>query len=346
MRFASTLIMLLSFSCHSGCSALGLTLWPTELPLLNKAKEFASKSPNPNGLNHELSKQVVTDYFLEPGDRLAIEPTNLESKFQSIGDQVVLVDGSVDIGKFGRIRVAGLTAEMVEQAVTEQIMRVSGLQEVVNVQLIETNGSRIYVLGAVGSPGAYELKGRETVLDAILLAGGLTSKASPCDIVFVRPTNPDECRVVQRICYRQIAQLGDVSTNYQLQPGDRIIVGQRTFKEELAFWNQTTACPCCDRSRCIQCDPSKENYRNRFVTFLNRSPLPEFNIAKAPADDSSDKMRAYDDGANSSSRTGQSPLDEKSKLKSKKVDDVDVDSDFYLPRTVPARPDSANRTKG
>ena len=229
MRFASNLILLLFFMCHSGCSTLGLTLWPTELPLLDKAKDFASKSPIPNGLNHELSKQVVADYFLEPGDRLTIEPTSLESKFQSIGDQVVLVDGSVDLGKFGRIRVAGLTVEMIEHAVSEQVMRVSGLKEVVNVQLIETNGSRIYVLGAVGSPGAYELKGRETVLDAILLAGGLTSKASPCDIIFVRPTNPADCRVVQRVCYRQIAQLGDVSTNYQLQPGDRIIVGQRTL---------------------------------------------------------------------------------------------------------------------
>ena len=179
MRFVSNSIILLLFVCQSGCSTLGLTLWPTELPLLNKAKEYASKSPIPDGLNHELSKQVVADYFLEPGDRLVIEPTNLDSKFQSIGDQVVLVDGSVDLGKFGRIRVAGLTVETIEQAVSEQILRTSGFEEVVNVQLIETSGSRIYVLGAVGSPGAYELKGRESVLDAILLAGGLTSKASP-----------------------------------------------------------------------------------------------------------------------------------------------------------------------
>jgi len=211
--------------------------------------------------------------------------------------------------------------------------------------LIETNGSRIYVLGAVGSPGAYELEGRESVLDAILLAGGLTSKASPCDIVFVRPTNPAECRVVQRICYRQITQLGDVTTNYQLQPGDRIIVGQRTLKEELAFWKQTTACPCCDKSACIQCDPTKENYRNRFFPSLNRLPFAEVNLAKAASDDASGKMRASDMEANSLSRRGQLPTDEHLKHKSTKVDDNDLDSDFYLPRIVPARPESANRTK-
>ena len=37
-----------------------------------------------------------------------------------------------------------------------------------------------------------------------------------------RPTPPRSCRVVLPICYRQITQLGDTSTNYQIKPGDRI----------------------------------------------------------------------------------------------------------------------------
>jgi len=338
-------LLLLVVMGSSGCSTLGLTLWPTELPLLDKAKEFASKSHVPNGLNHELSKQVVADYFLEPGDRVSIESMTLESKFQSMGDQVVLVDGSVDLGKFGRIRVAGFTAEMAEQAVSDQILQVSGLQEVVNVQLIETNGSRIYVLGAVGSPGAYELKGRESVLDAILLAGGLTSKASPCDIIFVRPTNSSNCRVVLRICYRQIAQLGDVSTNYQLQPGDRIIVGQRTLREELAFWKQTSACPCCDRSRGPHCDPATENYRNRFVPGLNRFPFPVVQSAKVAADSATEKIGASSVGAIPSLRGGKPPTETRSNTKSKKADEIDGDADFFLPRIAPARLESVPRTK-
>ena len=338
------LLLLVVMGC-SGCSTLGLTLWPTDLPLLDKAKEFASKSPVPNGLNHELSKQVVADYFLEPGDRLSIEPMNLESKFQSMGDQVVLVDGSVDLGKFGRIRVAGFTAEMAEQSVSDQILQISGSQEMVNVQLLETNGSRIYVLGAVGSPGAYDLKGRESVLDAILLAGGLTSKASPCDIIFVRPTNSSDCRIVLRICYRQIAQLGDVSTNYQLQPGDRIIVGQRTLREELEFWKQTSACPCCDRSHGPHCDPATENYRNRFAPVLNRSPFPVVQSAKVAADSAIEKIGASSGEATTSSRSRQPSDKTKSNAKSRKTDEIDGDADFFLPRIAPARPESAPRVK-
>jgi protein involved in polysaccharide export with SLBB domain len=100
-----------------------------------------------------------------------------------------MIDGSIDLGRFGRIRVAGLTVEAIEDAIANQIASLLGTPERVNVQLIETNAAHVYVLGAVGSPGTYNLDGNETVLDAILEAGGLTSKASPCDIIMVRPTD-------------------------------------------------------------------------------------------------------------------------------------------------------------
>jgi polysaccharide export outer membrane protein len=43
----------------------------------------------------------------------------------------------------------------------------------------------------------------------------------------------DSCRVVLPVCYRQIVQLGDTTTNYQLQPGDRVFVPTRGFFESL-----------------------------------------------------------------------------------------------------------------
>jgi hypothetical protein len=73
-------------------------------------------------------------------------------------------------------------------------------------------------------PNAYPLSGRETVLDAIVQAGGLTRRAARDQIVLSRPTHPDGCRVVYPVCYDQIVQLGDTSTNYQLMPGDRVFV--------------------------------------------------------------------------------------------------------------------------
>jgi polysaccharide export outer membrane protein len=220
---------------------------------------------------NELAKIELPTYRLEPGDRILIESVNLDSEIGSLGDQQIQIDGSVDLGKFGRIRVSGMSVENVEQVIENQIS-FYGKPEPINVQLVESNAAEVYVLGEVGSPAAYRIDGHEHVLDAILLAGGLTSKASPCDIVLARPTSPEGCRVVLPVCYRQITQLGDVTTNYQLQPGDRIVVGSRSFREELAFWRQGKACPRCSRSCGVECQPGSVQYQNRFP--YQQPPFP------------------------------------------------------------------------
>ena len=287
MKHLSALLITLAFVASSGCSTLGLTLWPPSFPLLNQTKELAAASPRPTGLNHELAKMTLPEYYIEPGDRILIEASEMDSEFRAIGDQKVQVDGSVDIGSYGRLRVAGMTVESIEVAIEERIREIDGKPEAINVQLIESNAATVYVLGEVGSPGAYPIDGNETVLDAILVAGGLTSNASPCDIVLVRPTGPNECRVVLPVCYRQLTQIGDATTNYQVQPGDRIVVGARTLCEELAFWKQRSSCEGCACSHCVQCAPASVNYSNRVMQLASFFPLPrKFKKTDADADSS------------------------------------------------------------
>ncbi len=261
-------------SCLSGCSSLGLTLWPSQFPLLKTTKEIAATSPRTNGLPNELDKRVLEEYFLEPGDRVLLEPVSFDFDFAASGDQEVQVDGSIDLGKYGRLRVAGQTVEGVEGLIDSRIEAETGTKEHVNVRLLEANASQIYVLGQVGAPGTYPLLGREHVLEAILEAGGLTSEASPCDIILVRPTLNTKCRVVLPVCYRQITQLGDASTNYQLQPGDRIVVGTRTLCEELAVWKQTSSCECCSQSCGSEKTPQRADYRNHLLRALAAAPFP------------------------------------------------------------------------
>lgn len=268
-RFRMPFFLLIIFPLVSGtgCSSLGLSIWPAQFPLLSEAKTLASASSLPANLPNELSKTELPNYFLEPGDRILIEPHSLDSEIASFGDQKVQLDGCVDLGRFGRLRVAGLTVEQVENQIEAKVVE-SGKRDGINVQLIETNAAQIYVLGEVGSPAAYPIDGHENVLDAILRAGGLTSRASPCDIVLVRPTTSENCRVVLPVCYRQITQIGDVSTNYQLQPGDRIVVGSRSFIEELSFWKLNRDCKRCSQSCGVDCEPANAQYQRRFPTSL------------------------------------------------------------------------------
>lgn len=264
-------IVLFATGCSSGT---GFTLWPNQFPLLPQAKDFAMAAHLPSNLPIEKCKTVLPNYFVEPGDDLLIEPVDFSSDLRLPPDQRVLVDGTIDLGEYGRIIVAGMTLEQIEDAVIVRIESIEKKRHAINVRLLEANAAQVYVLGEVGSPAAYPLVGRETVLDAILLAGGLTSRASPCDIVLVRPTNPCDCRVVLPVCYRQITQMGDTTTNYQLQPGDRIYVGGRSFCQELQFWKVNQTCERCCNSRCVERDPRRANYLNPFCYLPSQPLLP------------------------------------------------------------------------
>ena len=88
-------------------------------------------------------------------------------------------------------------------------------------------------MGEVNAPGSFPITGRETVLDGIVAAGGATKRASLGNVVLSRPTAPEGCRVVYPVCLQQIVQLGDTTTNYQIQPGDRIFVPSRGMLEGL-----------------------------------------------------------------------------------------------------------------
>ncbi len=115
------------------------------------------------------------------------------------------------------------------------------------MRLISNESSIVYVLGEVNAPGSYPLVGRETVLDSIIAAGGLTDRANEHKIILTRPASPHEPRKILPICYQQIVQLGDTSTNFQVQPGDRIYVPSLTILEDIrqSVQIKERSCPGC-----------------------------------------------------------------------------------------------------
>lgn len=257
---ASAFFAFLMLAC-AGCSSLGLSCFPTGHFLTDKTADVISRSPKHVNLPRELATSVVPTHYLQPGDGLLIETVDPESEIRLPADQQVMVDGTIDLGGFGRVVVAGLTLELAENLIERTIVDSGEVKTHINVRLLEPV-DRYYVLGEVNSPGSYPLKGHETVLDAILDAGGLTSSAAPCKILLARPTAPRSCRITLPVCYREITQLGDTTTNYQLQPGDRIFVATRSWCEELKFWEVTKPCPhCCDcQTACL--DPTIVPYPN------------------------------------------------------------------------------------
>lgn len=231
----------------AGCSGPSgsFTLFPAGDFLLDSTKDLEKHVPARLAVPRELEKTVIPAYVVQPGDVLLVEPVQLDSPLRFPADQTILPDGTIDLGRFGRLVVAGKTLEQIESDIDTAVRAIEKDAGAINVRLINPQSAVYYVLGEVSSPGSFPYVGRETVLDAILSAGGLTDKASQCNILLSRPTAPGGCRTVIPICYRHIVQQGDTATNYQLMPGDRIYVATRTLWEQLS--------PCYNRRDCPQC---------------------------------------------------------------------------------------------
>jgi protein involved in polysaccharide export with SLBB domain len=237
-----------------GCSAFGLqspTATRSGNQLTKTAKALREAAPVPAALPRELNKSLLPTYVVEPGDGLLVLPAEFDSPLRLPGDQTVLLDGTIDLGKYGRPLVAGKTLAAIESDLKTWIENQEKDAGAVTVRLVNRASKVYYVLGEVNAPGAFPVAGRETVLDAIVAAGGLNSRASQTRIILSRPTGPCDCRFVLPVCYRNIVQLGDTSTNYQIQPGDRIFVPARGLIEDLFFFcEKDPVCDCGNHSLC------------------------------------------------------------------------------------------------
>jgi protein involved in polysaccharide export with SLBB domain len=232
-----------------GCSG-GRSLFPQGHQLTNNAKDMREANRPPVQIPRETEKQPLPSYAVEPGDVLLVQPVNLDSPVRLPADQPVLPDGTINLGQYGILQVMGKTVPEIEQMVRTSVEPKHKDAGFITVRLIARQSKVYYVVGEVNSPGSFQLNGRETVLDALMQAGGLTDKASRDNIILSRPTPPNCPRIVLPVCWKQIVQLGDSTTNYQIAPGDRIYVPGRNCSEMFPFLkhnNGKSPCGCGDQ---------------------------------------------------------------------------------------------------
>jgi len=177
----------------------------------------------------ELQKVPYPPYVIEPPDELdiAVKPAVLDGVPASY---VVQSDGFVDLGFAGSVFVAGGTLADAEQRIAEHLAGLKSPAPIearepyqVSVRLTTNQSKYFYVIGAVGTPGRIKCTGNETVLDAILQAG-LRSHSLPEKAYLVRPHFPGGPDQVLKIDWEGIKDRGDTLTNYQIMPGDRVVV--------------------------------------------------------------------------------------------------------------------------
>jgi len=202
----------------------------------------------------EFTKVSLPEYVVEPPDILVVEVLEALPGRPIMSERLVKPDGKISLGFYGEVYVAGLTVPEIKEKVVLHLRQYLsddylGLWKVepgedpdsteddkmvpvepkdsdrVFVDVAAYNSKVYYVQGDVAAPGRMPVTGNETVLDALNYAGGLIPSAAPQNIRLVRPAPPGACcQQTLPVNLAAIVSGGDPTTNYQIMPGDRLMV--------------------------------------------------------------------------------------------------------------------------
>jgi protein involved in polysaccharide export with SLBB domain len=133
---------------------------------------FRNGTGNPDILPMDLP--VGPDYVVGPGDSLSI---NLWGGVSQRLLRTVDREGRVVLPEAGPVLVSGRTLGDVQQEV-QSVLRTQFRDVSADVSLLRLRTVRVYVVGEVVSPGAYDISSLSTPLNALFAAGGVTPRGS------------------------------------------------------------------------------------------------------------------------------------------------------------------------
>lgn len=159
----------------------------------------------------------ASDYRIGPKDIIKITVFKLDELNTEVR---VSESGFVALPLLGKIKVEGLTPIQLEELLREKLEERFLQDPQVTVFIKEYMHSRVFVLGAVRKPGAYSLLGKNSLLQIIAQAEGLSEFVAGNRIVVIRG---------EKKIHIEISDLLDdfkPEANLDLEADDLIIVPQ------------------------------------------------------------------------------------------------------------------------
>ncbi|MFI5110434.1 MAG: SLBB domain-containing protein [Terriglobales bacterium] len=156
-----------------------------------------------------------SDYVLGPGDGLNI--TTWGSVSQRL-TRTVDRQGKVSLPEAGEVVVAGQSVADA-QRIIEKALRVQFRDINADLSLTRLRSIRVYVVGDVLRPGAYDISSLSTPLNALYAAGGPTPRGSLRTVRHYRGN-----RLVREVDLYELLLRGVRSDVARLEPGDTILV--------------------------------------------------------------------------------------------------------------------------
>jgi protein involved in polysaccharide export with SLBB domain len=155
------------------------------------------------------------DYVLGPGDTLVI---NIWGGQSGRLERPVDRQGQIALPEAGTITVAGLTIAQAQGAI-QKTLGAEFQNEKVEISLARVRTVRIYVVGDVQRPGAYDVSSLSTPVNALYAAGGPTDRGSLRTLRQYRGT-----QLVREIDLYDFLLKGIRSDVDRLEPGDTLLV--------------------------------------------------------------------------------------------------------------------------
>jgi protein involved in polysaccharide export with SLBB domain len=175
--------------------------------LFRNSTAAADKSP--------LSVPVGPDYVLGPGDELVVDYWGSSSQhIQRSVDR----EGRISIPEAGSLVVAGRTLGEVQQTIQKMLrQQLRGIS--VDVTLGKLRTVRVYIVGDVKNPAAYDISSLSTALSALIAAGGPTETGSYRTVKHYRGK-----ALVEEVDLYDLMLKGVSSGEVHIESGDSILV--------------------------------------------------------------------------------------------------------------------------
>jgi polysaccharide export outer membrane protein len=197
---------------------------PEELKVFGQ-QLFAS---GPTSFTPPANIPVTPDYIIGPDDVIVV---NVWGRLNETYTLTVQRNGSVYIPQVGSIQVAGQTYKQVVASIRKEVESVLGVNA--SVTMGELRSITVFVVGAVKQPGSYTVSAFDTILNALIYAGGPEAKSLLDDWyrAKLKKENIDVRQLVERlkqekdrIYGREKAQVGEapVALGAAPPPPDKI----------------------------------------------------------------------------------------------------------------------------
>ncbi|MGA2227688.1 MAG: polysaccharide biosynthesis/export family protein [Syntrophobacteraceae bacterium] len=213
--YALLLVLIVAPGCASNwMPPLPTISWAPAKPA-GESGQVAGAPANPV----EESGQVTADYKIGPGDVLEISVYGEDSLNRK--DLVVRPDGKTSFPLVGDVQVGGLTTVQAKEAL-EQSLHEYIPEAVAAISVLQLGSLQYYVVGKVNKPGMYNVSKPLTVLQALAMAGGLTTFAQESKIVILR--NVGKETVTLPFNYKKIKKGLGLQENIIMERGDVVVV--------------------------------------------------------------------------------------------------------------------------